>query len=77
MAILSGGVEAPIAFHVVNNVLFGVVGDVMSGGGTTTVDRATDTGDASLLVFVAVNAGRVALIATCEHRRRHIGGGAP
>jgi uncharacterized protein len=69
-AILSGGLEAPIAFHVVNNVLFGVISNVMSGGGTTTIDRATDTGDASLLILVAVNVGMVALVATYERRRR-------
>lgn len=34
MAILSGGMEAPIAFHVANNVLAGVVNNVLSGGGT-------------------------------------------
>jgi membrane protease YdiL (CAAX protease family) len=72
MAILSGGMEAPIAFHVVNNVLFGVISNVMSGGGITTIDRATDTGDASLLILVAVNVGMVALVATYERRcRRH------
>jgi uncharacterized protein len=78
MAIISGGMEAPIAFHVVNNVLFGVISNVMSGGGTTTIDRATDTGDASLLILVAVNVGMVALVATYE-RRRHTSGhpGAP
>jgi uncharacterized protein len=70
MAILSGGMEAPIAFHVINNVLFGVISNVMSGGGTTTIDRATDTGDASLLILVAVNIGMVALVATHERRRR-------
>ncbi|MCH6171894.1 CPBP family intramembrane glutamic endopeptidase [Pseudonocardia alaniniphila] len=70
MAILSGGMEAPIAFHVVNNVLFGVISNVMSGGGTTTIDRATDTGDASLLILVAVNVGMVVLVATYERRRR-------
>jgi hypothetical protein len=53
-AIISGGMEAPIAFHVVNNVLFGIVNDLMAGGGTSTIDRATDTGDASLLILVAV-----------------------
>jgi uncharacterized protein len=71
MAILSGGMEAPIAFHVVNNVLVGVINNVMSGGGTTTIDRATDTGDASLLILVAVNIAMVVLVATYERRRRH------
>jgi uncharacterized protein len=70
MAILSGGMEAPIAFHVVNNVLAGVVNSVFSGGGTTTVDRSTDTGDASLLILVALNVAVVALVVVYERRRR-------
>jgi uncharacterized protein len=69
-AILSGGIEAPIAFHVANNVLFGVINNVLSGGGTITIDRATDTGDASLLILVAVNVGMLVLVATYERRRR-------
>jgi membrane protease YdiL (CAAX protease family) len=74
MAILSGGVEAPIAFHVVNNVLAGVLNNLLAGGGTTIVDRATDTGDASLLILAAVNVGMVALVALHERRRRDSGG---
>ena len=70
MAVLGGGMEAPIAFHVVNNVLFGVLSNVMSGGRTSTLDRATDTGDASLLILVAVNVGMVALVGLSERRRR-------
>ena len=74
MAILSGGMEAPIAFHVVNNVLFGIVNSVLSGGGTGTVDRGTDTGGPYLLILVAVNIGMVALVALHERRRRDSGG---
>lgn len=73
MAILSGGMEAPIAFHVVNNVLAGVVNNVLSGGGTTTIDRATDTGGPSLLILVAVNVAMVAVVGVYERRRRHGG----
>lgn len=69
-AIISGGIEAPIAFHVVNNVLFGIVNNLMAGGGNITIDRATDTGDPSLLILVAVNIGMVGLVATYERRRR-------
>jgi membrane protease YdiL (CAAX protease family) len=76
-AVISGGTEAPIAFHVVNNVLVGIVNNLMSGGGTSTIDRATDTGDASLLILVAVNVGMVALVATYERRLRQRGGHVP
>lgn len=77
IAIISGGIEAPIAFHVVNNVLAGIVNNLMAGGGTTTVDRATDTGDASLLILVAVNIGMVALVGAYEGRRRRRRAPAP
>ena len=70
MAILSGGMEAPIAFHVVNNVLAGIINSVLSGGGTATVDRGTDTGGPYLLILVAVNIGVVALVVVYERRRR-------
>jgi hypothetical protein len=48
----------------------GVVNNVLSGGGTATVDRATDTGDPSLLILVAVNIGMVALVVVYERRVR-------
>jgi uncharacterized protein len=70
MAIVSGGMEAPIAFHVVNNVLAGIVNNVLSGGGVGSIDRATDTGDASLLILVAVNIALVAVVVAYERRRR-------
>jgi membrane protease YdiL (CAAX protease family) len=76
MMILSSGMEAPIAFHVVNNVLVGVVNNVLSGGETATIDRATDTGGPYLLILVAVNIGMVALVAVYERRVRR-GSGTP
>jgi uncharacterized protein len=68
-AVISGGMEAPIAFHVVNNVLAGIVGNLLSDGGNTTIDRSTDTGDASLLFLVAANVGMFLLVWTAERRR--------
>lgn len=70
MAIISGGMEAPIAFHVVNNVLAGILTDVMSGGGTTTIDRATETGGPSLLILAVANVAMVALVWLYERRER-------
>lgn len=70
IAIISGGIEAPIAFHVVNNVLAGIINNLMAGGGTISVDRGTDTGDASLLILVAANIGMVVLVVVYERRRR-------
>ena len=70
MAIISGGMEAPIAFHVVNNVIAGVLTNVMAGGGTSTIDRATDTGGPSLLILAVANVAMVAVVWFHERRAR-------
>ncbi|ALE84059.1 CPBP family intramembrane glutamic endopeptidase [Pseudonocardia sp. HH130629-09] len=69
MAVISGGVEAPIAFHVVNNVLAGIGNNVMSGGGTSAVDRSTETGGPPLLILAAVNIAMVLAVWLHEKQR--------
>jgi membrane protease YdiL (CAAX protease family) len=73
MMIMSSGTEAPIAFHVVNNVIAGVVGSLLSGGENQTIDRRTATGDASVLILVAVNVAMVLLVWFTERRRESRG----
>jgi membrane protease YdiL (CAAX protease family) len=68
MAIISRGIEAPAAFHVANNVLFSVVNTLMADGKGYTIDRSSDTGDASLLILAAVNVAVVALVWMRERR---------
>ncbi|MCO1660583.1 CPBP family intramembrane glutamic endopeptidase [Pseudonocardia humida] len=68
MAIISRGVEAPVAFHIANNVLTTTVNTLMAGGGAFPLDRSTDTGDASLLILVAVTIGMVVLVRLRERR---------
>ncbi|MEU0481913.1 type II CAAX endopeptidase family protein [Streptosporangium sp. NPDC006013] len=70
MAIISRGVEAPVAFHVANNVLATTVNTLMADGEAFPLDRSTDTGDASLLILVAVNIGMVVLVWLRERRAR-------
>ncbi|MET7834664.1 CPBP family intramembrane glutamic endopeptidase [Micromonospora sediminicola] len=70
MAIISRGIEAPVAFHVANNVLFTTVNTLMADGGAFTIDRSTDTGDASLLILGAVNVAMVLLVWLRERRTR-------
>ena len=70
MAIISGGVEAPVAFHVANNVLFTIVNTMMADGEAFSLDRTTDTGDASLLILAVVNIVMVALVWVRERPRR-------
>ncbi|WP_218010982.1 CPBP family intramembrane glutamic endopeptidase [Herbidospora mongoliensis] len=73
MAIISGGVEAPIAFHVANNVLATTVNTLMADGEAFPLDRSTDTGDASLLILAAVDVGMVVLVWVRERRARAAG----
>lgn len=67
MAVLSRGLEAPIAFHVANNVVTTTVNTLMADGAAFPLDRSTDTGDASLLILVAVNVAM--LLAVGVHER--------
>ncbi|WP_091068068.1 CPBP family intramembrane glutamic endopeptidase [Micromonospora humi] len=70
MAIISRGIEAPVAFHVANNILFGIVNTVLADGAPYAIDRSTDTGDASLLILATVNVAMVALVWLRERRAR-------
>jgi DNA-binding transcriptional MerR regulator len=70
MAIISGGVEAPVAFHTANNLLLTTVNSLMAGGGTFALDRSVGSGDASLLILAAVNVGMVVLVWMRERRAR-------
>nr|WP_218008245.1 CPBP family intramembrane glutamic endopeptidase [Herbidospora sakaeratensis] len=70
MAIISRGLEAPIAFHVANNVLMTTVNTLMADGAAFPLDRSTDTGDASLLILAAVNVGMVVLVWLRERREK-------
>ena len=62
--------EAPVAFHVANNVLFTTVNTVMVDGEAFAIDRSTDSGDASLLILGAVNVAIVVLVWQHERRAR-------
>ncbi|SCF25576.1 Membrane protease YdiL, CAAX protease family [Micromonospora mirobrigensis] len=75
MAIISRGIEAPVAFHVANNVLFGVVNTVLADGEPYAIDRSTDSGDASLLILAAVNVAMVTLVWLRERRARAVSAG--
>ncbi|GLZ60813.1 CAAX amino protease [Micromonospora sp. NBRC 107095] len=70
MAVISRGIEAPVAFHIANNVLFGIVNTVMADGEPYAIDRSTDSGDAALLLLGAVNIAMVVLVWLRERRAR-------
>ncbi|WP_229403286.1 CPBP family intramembrane glutamic endopeptidase [Micromonospora okii] len=75
MAIISRGIEAPVAFHVANNVLFGIANTVLADGEPYAIDRSTDAGDASLLILAAVNIVMVVLVWLYERRPRAVRAG--
>jgi membrane protease YdiL (CAAX protease family) len=70
MAIVSGGIEAPVAFHVANNVIFTSVNTLMSDGEPFAIDRTSDTGDAAVLILGAVNVAMLVLVWLRERRAR-------
>jgi hypothetical protein len=70
MAIVSNGIEAPVAFHVANNVLFTTVNTLMADGEPFSIDRSTDTGDAAVLILGAVNVVMLVLVWLREQKTR-------
>jgi len=74
MIIISRGLEAPIAFHVANNVLGFSLTSIFSGGGAFVIDRSAGVAGLSLLVFAAVNIAMVVLVWAYEQRRRSAAG---
>lgn len=70
MALLSRGLEAPIAFHVTNNVLMMVVGALFADGGGVVIDRSVGMGGPVMLVVMAADVAAVAVVGLYERRRR-------
>jgi uncharacterized protein len=70
MMIISRGIEAPVAFHVANNVLAGIVNRLMADGGPLTIDRSSGAGDASVLILAAVNLAMLMVVWRHEQRIR-------
>jgi membrane protease YdiL (CAAX protease family) len=70
MALISRGLEAPIAFHVMNNLIMMIVGALFAGGEGVVVDRSVGMGGPYMLVFIAVDLVAVALVWLYERRQR-------
>lgn len=70
MALLSRGLEAPIAFHVTNNVLMMVIGALFADGGGVVIDRSVGMGGPFMLVVMAVDIAAVVVVGLYERRRR-------
>jgi len=69
MGVVSGGLEAAMAFHVANNVLFGIVNAVFAGGGATVVDRAAESGPGpAYVILMAMDLAVLAVVWLIERR---------
>ncbi len=72
MALLSRGLEAPIAFHVVNNVFAYGIGALFADGGGIGQDRSAGAGGPYMLVFLVAEAIAIVTVWQVEKRRhRH------
>lgn len=70
MALISRGLEAPIAFHIANNLIMFVIAVLFSGGGGVVIDRTVGQGGPFMLSFIAVDLLAVGLVWALERRRR-------
>ncbi|WAC55548.1 CPBP family intramembrane glutamic endopeptidase [Gordonia sp. SL306] len=69
MAVLSRGLEAPIAFHVVNNLITSILNITLANGQSPTFERSAGAGGPSYLILMAVNVAAVGVIWWREHSR--------
>lgn len=70
MALLSRGLEAPIAFHVMNNVFAYGIGALFAEGGGIGQDRSAGAGGPYMLVFLLAEAIAIVTVWQVERRRR-------
>ena len=70
MAVISRGLEAPIAFHVMNNLIMMIVGALFAGGEGIVIDRSVGMGWPFMLVFIGVDLVAVGLVWLYERRQR-------
>ncbi|MFI8528033.1 CPBP family intramembrane glutamic endopeptidase [Promicromonospora sukumoe] len=71
MGLISGGLEAAMAFHVSNNVLVGLVNALFAGGGSSVVDRGVGSGPgAALIILMVMNVLAVLMVWFIERTGR-------
>lgn len=68
MALLSRGLEAPIAFHVMNNVFAMVIGALFADGAGIGQDRSAGAAGPYLLLFLVAEVIAVLLVWRLEKR---------
>lgn len=70
MTVISRGIEAPVAFHVANNLVTSVLNTTLAAGEAPVFERSVGAGGPSYLILMAVN---VAIVGTAwwrEHSRK-------
>lgn len=70
MALGTGGLEAPIAFHAMNNTLLMILTAISMGDGGVQIDRSVGAGGPFMLVFMGMDALLVVIVLLLERRRR-------
>ncbi len=71
MGLISGGLEAAIAFHVSNNVVAGIVNALFAGGGSSVIDRGVGSGPGpSLIILMVMNVLVVVMVWLVERAKR-------
>jgi len=69
MALISRGLEAAIAYHVMNNVFAMTIGALFAGGGGIVEDRTAGAAGPYMLIFVAAEAAAVGIVWRAEKNR--------
>lgn len=71
MGLISGGLEAAMAFHVSNNVLVGIVNALFAGNDASVVDRGAGSGPgAAIIILMVMNISVVAMVWLVERAKR-------
>ncbi|WP_165968805.1 CPBP family intramembrane glutamic endopeptidase [Arthrobacter crusticola] len=71
MGLISGGLEAAIAFHVANNVLAGIANAVYSGNGADVLERGVDSGPGpAMIILMLMNVAVVIMVWLIERAKR-------
>lgn len=69
MAVITRGLEAPIAFHASNNLIMMLLAALFADGGSFTIDRSVGMGGPFMLVFMAVDVVAVGVVWLLTRRR--------
>lgn len=70
MGLITGGLEAAMAFHVSNNVIAGIFNALAAGNEASVVDRGASSGGPLYLILMGMNIAVVGSVWLIERRKR-------